>query len=132
MRDIHQIIKALPREPTADEIIEDALATAQEAMEALGPDATPLMRAQAIVGLGHPCWFATQQNRSFVPVSEGGGIARSSQFRTTLDSERLARVANGNTIIFEISLPNGAVFPCVYDRQFKRCGPFTLHIDAGR
>jgi hypothetical protein len=132
MRDIHQIIKAPPRQPTADEIIEAALATAQEAMEDLGLDATPLMRAEAIVALGHPCWFATQQNRNFFPISEGGGIAREGQVRTTVDLEKLARAHQGNTIIFEISLPNGAVFPCVYDRQFRRCGPFTLHIDAGR
>lgn len=132
MRDIQQVFKLPPRGPTADQVIEKALAAAQDAMDALGPDATPLMRAQAIVGLGHPCWFATQRNRNFEPVSEGGGITHEDRFRTTTDTEKLAQVPQGNTIIFEVTLPNGAPFRCVYDRQFRRCGPFVHHIDVSR
>jgi hypothetical protein len=131
MSRITQTIRMPATGPTADEIVDGALSTAQDAMDVLGPDATPLLRALALVGLGHPCWFAIQKNRNFFPVAAGGGVAHEGRYRPTLDAAKLRNLAHGNTVIFVIALPNGTSFPCVYDRQFQRCGPFVQHVDAG-
>ena len=130
MRDIQQIISLPPPPPTADEIVDRALDEAQEAMDRLGPDATPLQRAVAIAELGFPCWFAEQRDREFTPINRGGGVAHQHKFRTTVSIEKLTRSEAGNTIIFEIELPNGKVFPAVYDRQFRRCGPWVQHVQV--
>lgn len=128
MSDITQTIKMPPAGPTADEVIDAALATAQDAMEVLGADAAPLLRAKALIGLGHSVWLARQRDRHYSPAIESGRTIPLAM-RTTKDLTRLEGL-DGNTVIFDIMLPSGLPYRCVYDRQFRRCGPLVDHNEA--
>ncbi len=129
MSGITQTTKLPPKGPTADEVVDAALATAQDAMEVLGSGADPMLRAQALLGLGHSVWFATQTDRRYEMVREVGRTIPGPS-RTTRSLDRLRDLPKGNTVVFDIELPNGLPYRCVYDRQFQRCGPLVDHNEA--
>ena len=131
MSGITQTVKMPNTGPTPDEVIAAALSTAQDAMDVLGPSAEPLTRALALVGLGHPVWFAEQRDREYRPVVEPGRMVAPG-VRTTREVARIRSAPHGNTVIFDIMLPNGRPYRCVYDRQFRRCGPFVEYVQVSR